>query len=112
MTLALAICCAMAMTSCDQLNNNSDEWVYYSVNPDGEFSGTNAMEVAQNMRAALQSELTNDVGLARRNDSKAIQICDRVYNDTKLTAIGKFKIALNLQDSNGKTSNLKTYNYN
>ena len=110
MTLALAICCALAMTSCNQLG--TDEWVYYSVNPNGEFSGTNAMAVAQLMRAALQTELTNDIGLAKRNDSKAIQLCDRVYNDTKLISTGRFQILLDVKDFNGNTSNLKTYNYN
>lgn len=114
-TLALAICCAMAMTSCDGLNNNNnDDWVYYTVNPDGEFSGTSALAVKGQMFSAIvNANLTNDVGLGRRNDSaKVIQICDGVYNDTKATAVGTFTIVVTLSDFNGQSTTLKSYKYN
>ena len=111
--LALAVCCAMATTSCDKPAGNSDEWVYYNVNPNGEFSRSNALAICAKMRTAMEdANLTNDVGLARRNDAKAIHICDAVYEDTKNQATASFSLALNVQDTNGKTTNLKIYNYN
>lgn len=112
-TLALAIVCALVMTSCDKPSGNTDEWVYYTVNPNGEFSRSNALAICAKMRSAMEDAgLTNDVGLARRNDARAIQLCDAVYENIKNQATATFSLALNVQDSKGKTTNLRTYDFN
>ena len=112
--LAAFFCCAIILTSCGK-DETADDWVSYTVNPSETFSG-NCLSICEQMRTALKSEMTTSYSMFKRDDAKAITICDRVYNSTKATATASFTIVLSVsKGSTGpddiKLTTLKTYEY-
>lgn len=116
MTLAAVLCCAMistVFTACSSDDNDSvSNYAAYTVNPSGEFSG-NCLTICEEMRNALQTGMPLENNVCKRDDAKAIRICDEVYNKT--TATAHFKIALDVtpfgNGVNNTSTTIKTYEY-
>ena len=119
MTLASVLCCVVAsnvLTSCSDDDNK--EYVYYVVNPDGNqnFAGTSCLSVCQKMNDALKKRMTMSFNTWVRDDSKAISICDQIYNETKANAVGIFTVSLSVDKGSSdpyaqSSTVLKTYEY-
>ena len=95
MTMAAVLCCAMistAFTACGNENESVSDYAAYRVNPSGQFGNTNCLAICEQMREALRKNLTDENGLCKRNDDKAISICDEAYK--KATPSGHFTIVL------------------
>ena len=116
MTLAAVLCCAMistAFTACDKDNDNESvsDYAAYKVNPSGEFGNSNCMDICEQMREALRKDLTDENGICKRNDDKAISICDEVFK--KATPSGQFSIVLTVtpfgDGVDNKTTTIKTW---
>ena len=107
--LTIALCCAGALSSCQKAD--SDEWVFYTVNPSGTFSGFNCPIICSQMTSELQAGLTYNNGMYKRNDSKAISICDKVYERTKPGEKSHFTIVLTVSKGSAPDKTLKSYVY-
>lgn len=113
MTLAAVLCCALffSLTSCTK-NESVSDYAAYTVNPSGTFSG-NCLAICEEMRSALATGMPLDNNTGKRNDKKAISICDEVYK--KASATAHFKIVLNVtpfgNGMNNTTSTIKTYEF-
>ena len=117
MTFAAVLCCAIistVFTACSKDNESVSDYAAYTVNPSGNFSG-NCLAICQDMRDALTTGMPLDQKTCKRNDAKAISICDQVYQNTTATATAHFKIVLEVTPlGNGmdnKTTTIKTYEY-
>ena len=115
MTLAAVLCCAMistVFTSCNKDEESISDYAAYTVNPDGTFSG-NCLAICEKMRDALETGMPMDERTCKRDDEKAIRICDEVYKNTNATA--HFKIVLQVtplgNGTNNTTTTIKTYEY-
>lgn len=113
MMLAAVLCCVLFSTSCDK-NPSVSDFAAYTVNPSGTFGNTNCLSICEEMRAALESGMPLDEHrIGKRNDEKAISICDAVYKNA--TATGHFSIVLEVtpfgNGMNNTTSLLKTYEF-
>ena len=116
MTLAAVLCCTLTttvFTSCSEEGDSISNYATYDVNPKGEFAKTNCMNIIEAMRAALKSGMEYNNGLCKRDDARAIRICDDIYK--KMTGSGHFKIVLEVAPfGNGlenKAITIKTYEY-
>ena len=116
MTLAAVLCCAMISTVFTACNNDDEDSVSnyagYTVNPDGTYSG-NCLAICQKMRDALKSGMPISNNVCKRDDAKAIRICDEVYKNTPANA--HFKIVLVVtpfgNGVNNTSTTIKTYEY-
>lgn len=116
MTLAAVLCCTMistVFTACSSDDNDSvSNYEAYTVNPDGTFSG-NCLAICEEMREALRTGMPLENNTCKRDDAKAIRICDGVYNST--TATAHFKIILQVtpfgNGVNNTSTTIKTYEY-
>ena len=115
-----ALLCVMAvtvtMTSCS--SDDEDEWVTYTVDPDGgyDFLHDNCLVLSQTMNAALKNGMNYTGNVCKRDDSKAKSICDLVYQEIKNSAIGHFTLKLYVShpSTNADYSDkveLATYNF-
>lgn len=116
-----ALLCVMVMnvtmSSCSK-DDDEDQWVSYSVNPSGSFDplNTNCLDICGQMRTALDKGMNYTNSVCKRDDAKAKSICDKVYQETKNSAIGSFAISLSVAypSSNPGADNstvVATYNY-
>lgn len=116
MTFAAVLCCAListTFTACSSDDGDSlSDFAAYTVNPSGEFSG-NCLAICEEMRAALKTGMPIDKNVCKRDDAKAIRICDEVYKNTIATA--KFKIVLDVTPLGdgiyNQSTTIKTYEY-
>ena len=115
MTLAAVLCCAMistVFTACSNDDDSVSDYAAYTVNPSGNFSG-NCLAICEKMRDALKTGMPIENNVCKRDDAKAIRICDEVYKSA--TATAHFKIVLQVTPfGNGldnKSINLKTYDF-
>lgn len=111
--LTLAFCCAGLFSSCQKAE--SDEWVYYTVNPAKSFSG-DCLSICDQMRSGLQAGLQSSYGMYKRDDAKAISICDKVYENTKPGEKSHFTIVLTVSKGSSTPGDvpqttLKSYVY-
>lgn len=111
MILAAVLCCALFSTSCEK-NESVSDFAAYTINPSGSFSG-NCLAICEQMREALRKDMPLENNICKRNDKKAISICDEVVK--QVTATAHFKIVLDVTPfGNGMdntTSTLKTYEF-
>lgn len=114
MTFVAVLCCTMIstlFTSC-QKNESISDYAAYTVNPSGTFSG-NCLAICEEMRDALTTGMPLDNRIGKRNDGKAISICDEVYKKSSATA--HFRIVLEVtplgNGLNNTTSTIKTYEF-
>lgn len=115
MMFAAVLCCAMIstmFTSCSKDEESISDYASYTVNPKGTFSG-NCLAICQKMRDALEESMPLDDNIGKRDDEKAIRICDEVYKNTNATA--HFKIVLLVtplgNGVNNTTTEMKIYEY-
>ena len=115
MTLAAVLCCAMistVFTACSNDDDSVSDYAAYTVNPSGNFSG-NCLAICEKMRDALKTGMPIENNVCKRDDAKAIRICDEVYNSTPATA--HFKIVLVVtplgNGVNNTSTTIKTYEY-
>ena len=116
MTLAAVLCCALTttvFTSCSEEGDSLSNYATYAVNPKGEFANTNCMTICEKMREALKTGMEYSNGLCKRDDARAIRVCDDIYN--KMTGSGHFKITLEVapfgEGLESKSFIIKTYEY-
>ena len=115
MTLAVVLYCAMMttiFTACGSDDQDSvSNYAAYTVAP---INGSgNCLTICENMREALKPGMPLDEKVCKRDDAKAIRICDEVYKSA--TATAHFKIVLQVTPfGNGldnKSIDLKTYDF-
>ncbi len=115
MTLAAVLCCAMTttvFTACSS-DDDSDEIVKYWT----ETVGSNAFgdQVCDQMDAALSSAFGGGVAY-KRDDSKAIRVCDEVANkvrDVSLVGTINLMVVFPSSDPNAASNKkvIKTYTF-
>ena len=113
---ALTMVCAFVVTNlftaCSSSDDGLSNYAAYTVNPSGEVTG-NCLAICEMMRSELQKGMTWENGVCKRDDAKAISICDGVYKSTIATA--SFKIVLYVtpfgNGVNNTSTTLKTYEY-
>lgn len=118
MTFAAVLCCVMistVFTSCGKDDDDSvSNYAAYTVNPNGKFSG-NCLAICQEMRDALQTGMPLNNNVCKRDDAKAIRICDEVYKKTTGTATASFNIVLDVtpfgNGVNNTSTTIKEYKY-
>ena len=115
MTFAAVLCCAMmatVFTACSS-DDDSDEIVKYWAETVGDNAFGN--QVCSQMDAALSSAFGSSVAY-KRDDSKAIRVCDEVANKVReVELIGTINLMVVFPSSDpNATSNkkvIKTYNF-
>jgi hypothetical protein len=124
MTLAAVLCCAMIstiFTACSKSENESiSDYAAYAVKVyAGSSINTNCDDVAEQMKEALDKGMDgkmsgsteDDKCICKRNDQKAISICDEAFQ--KANRSGHFSIVLQVtpfgNGLNNKTTDLKLY---
>lgn len=115
MTLAAVLCCAMmttVFTACGS-DDDGDEIVKYWAEP----AGDNAFgrQVCSQMDAALSSAFGSSVAY-KRDDSKAIRVCDEVANKVRdVELIGTINLMVVFPSSDPNATNnkkvIKTYKF-
>jgi len=122
--MAAIFCCAMIstiFTACDKSENESiSDYAAYAVKVyTGSSFSTNCDAVAEQMREALNKKMDGkmsgstegDKCICKRNDNKAISICDEAFNNANPT--GHFSIVLQVtplgNGLNNETFNLRLY---
>ncbi len=117
MAIAAVICCTMAasmLTACGSDDDDSVEFVQYHAEPAN--SNILGLPVATQMNTAISSAFGSDVAY-KRDDSKAISICDEVANKNKNAAVGtgtiNLMVSFSSSDPNatGNTKVIKTYKF-
>ena len=111
--LTFALCFAGVLSSCQKAE--SDEWVFYTVNPEGSFSG-NCLSICNQMKSELQAAIPYSYGMFKRDDAKAISVCDQVYESTKPGEKAHYTIILTVSKGSSNPGNvpettLKRYVY-
>ncbi|MBR6152225.1 MAG: hypothetical protein IKQ25_13160 [Lachnospiraceae bacterium] len=124
MTLAAVLCCAMIstiFTACSKSENESiSDYAAYAVKVyAGSSINTNCDDVVEQMKEALDKGMDgkmsgsteDDKCICKRNDQKAISICDEAFQ--KANRSGHFSIVLQVtpfgNGLNNKTTDLKLY---
>jgi len=124
MTLAAVLCCAMIstiFTACSKSENESiSDYAAYAVKVyAGSSINTNCDDVVEQMKEALDKGMDgkmsgsteDDKCICKRNDQKAISICDEAFQ--KANRSGHFSIMLQVtpfgNGLNNKTTDLKLY---
>lgn len=116
LVLTIAFCCAMISTVFTACSSDDDESVSdyagYTVNPQDQIRG-NCLAICTKMREALKEGMPLGNNVCKRDDAKAIRICDEIYNSTPATA--HFKIVLVVtplgNGVNNTSTTIKTYEY-
>ena len=109
LALAAVLCCAMMTTmttACSSDDESVSDFAAYTVNPKGEFPNSNCLEVVVEMRNALAKGLGDENRVCKRDDAKAIKICDEVFSS--VTRSGHFVIVLEVTPFGNGLNNTST----
>ena len=113
MTLAAVLCCAMTMTlftACgDDEQDSVSNYAGYNVTAKG--NGFIGLMIVQNMQDALTTGMPLDGKMCKRDDAKAIKICDEVAKKSVSTASCEIELTVTPfgNGTENKTITLQTY---
>ena len=116
MTLAAVLCCAMTMTSftacSDDEQDSVSNYAAYTVTAQG--SGMLGLMIVEDMQEALKTGMPLDGKTCKRNDEKAISICDEVAKKSASTAYVEVYLTVTPfgNGTENKNITLKTYVFN
>ena len=97
-TFAAVLCCAVistVFTACSSENESVSDLAAYTLGSKGDertITSSNCQEIMDKMKNALIVGLGDEHCICKRDDDKAIRICDQVYNS--VTPVGYFVIEL------------------
>lgn len=116
MTLAAVLCYAMTMTSFTACSDDEQDSVsnYAAYNVTAKGSGMLGLIIVENMQDALTTGMPLDGKMCKRNDEKAISICDEVAKKSASTAYVEIDLTVTPfgNGTENKTTTLKTYVFN
>lgn len=116
MAAVALICMTMAcvtLTACS--SDDKEEFVSYVANPDGSYDFSDLakiLNVTQEMNSNINKAFNGSA--YKRNDSKAIQVCDEVAEKYRSLITCKITLSMGVASSNPDATNLvviKTYSF-